>query len=204
MLVGSPVTFNTIKAAAIGGGASASTAPAAGYTTAADGVVEVPLAIINTQYVPATVSIPADKPVRLIVDRQEAVACSNQLVLPQLGISVPLADNAVTVVDIPATKAGTYSMTCGMGMMSGTLVVGTVGKSGIPGSPILWLTITLVATATAIYVARRKEKAVPAKGARKPAPAATVLGFTPVQLALVVGGVAAAVIVGLAFGGFFS
>jgi uncharacterized protein len=203
MLVGSPVTFNTIKAAAIGGGASASKAPA-GYTTAADGVVEVPLAIINTQYVPATVSIPADKPVRLIVDRQENAACSNQLVLPQLGISVPLADNAVTAVDIPATKAGTYSMTCGMGMMSGTLVVGTVGKSGVPGSPILWLTITLVATATAIYVARRNEKAVPAKGARKPAPAATVLGFTPVQLALVVGGVAAAVIVGLAFGGFFS
>jgi hypothetical protein len=125
-------------------------------------------------------------------------------VLPQLGISAPLADNAVTVVDVPATKAGTYSMTCGMGMMSGTLVVGTVGSSGIPGSPILWLTITLVATAAAIYVVRRQEKVVPAKGSHKPVSATTILGFTPVQLALVVGGVAAAVIVGLAFGGFFS
>ena len=194
MLVGSPVTFNTIKAAAIGGGTSTSTAPATEYTTAADGVVEVPLAIINTQYVPSTVSIPADKPVRLIVDRQEDAACSNELVLPQLGISAPLADNAVTVVDIPATKAGTYSMTCGMGMMSGTLVVGTVGAgtSGIPGSPVLWLTITLAATATALYVARRRESTVPKQGSRKSAPAATILGFTPVQLVLVIGGIAVA------------
>jgi len=204
MLVGSPITFNTVKSAVVGGGSSASTAPATSYTTAADGVVEVPLAIINTQYVPATVSIPADKPVRLIVDRQEDAACSNQLVLPQLGISVPLADNAVTVVDVPATKAGTYSMTCGMGMMSGTLVVGTIGNSGIPGSPALWLTITLVATASALYVVRRKEKVAPAKGSHKPAPVATIFGFTPFQIVLVIGGIAAATIVGLALGGFFS
>ena len=169
-----------------------------------DGVVEVPLAIQNTQYVPATISIPADQPVRLVVDRQEDVACSNQLVLPQLGVSVPLADNAVTKVDIPPTKAGSYTMTCGMGMMSGTLIVGTPVSSGIPGSPILWLTVTMIATASALYVVRRREKATPAKGARKPAAATTILGFTPVQLVLVVGGVAAAAIVGLALGGFFS
>jgi plastocyanin domain-containing protein len=119
-------------------------------------------------------------------------------------VSVPLADNAITKVDIPPTKAGTYTMTCGMGMMSGTLIVGTVGNSGIPGSPILWLTLTLVATASSLYVVRRREKAVPTKGKGKPAPVATVLGFTPIQLVFVMGGVAAAAIVGLALGGFFS
>ena len=56
-LVGSPVTFNTVKTAMVGGGASAS---ASAYTTAPDGVVEVPLAIQNTQYVPSTINIPAD------------------------------------------------------------------------------------------------------------------------------------------------
>jgi uncharacterized protein len=200
-LVGSPVNFNTIKTAMVGSGAPAS---AAAYTTAADGVVEVPLAIINTKYVPSTVTIPADTPVRLVVDRQEDVACSNQLVLPQLGVSVPLADNAVTKVDIPATKAGTYTMTCGMGMMSGTLVVGGAGASGIPGSPLLWLTVTLVATAGALYVARRRQPAVPQKGSSKAAPVKRILGFTTVQLILVVGAVVAAMIVGLALGGFFS
>lgn len=202
-LVGSPVTFNTVKTAFVGSGASS--APAGGYVTAADGVVEVPLAIKNTQYVPATVSIPAGQRVRLVVDRQEDVACSNQLVLPQLGVSVPLADNAVTTVDIPPTKAGIYTMTCGMGMMSGTLAVGTVGNAGVPGSPVLWLTLTLVATASALYVARRRERAaVPVKGSHKPAPATLILGFTPVQLVVVVGSVVAAGIVGLALGGFFS
>jgi uncharacterized protein len=202
MLVGSPVTFSSIKTAMVGGGA---TAQAGAFTPGPDGVVEVPLTIKNTQYVPASISIPAGVRVRLAVDRQEAVACSNQLVLPQLGVSVPLADNAITKVDIPPTKAGVYNMTCGMGMMSGTLVVGSVGSTGIPGSPILWLTITLVATASALYVARRRERAaVPAKGSRKQAPAKLVLGFTPVQLVLVVGGIAVAVIVGLALGGFFS
>jgi sulfite exporter TauE/SafE len=200
-LIGSPVTFNTVKAALVGNGAAASTGS---YTTASDGVVEVPLAIQNTQYVPSTINIPADKPVRLVVDRQEDVACSNRLVLPQLGVSVPLADNAVTKVDIPPTRAGTYTMTCGMGMMSGTLIVGTAAASGIPGSPILWLTLTLVATASALYAVRRREKTAPTKGAHKSAPAATFLGFTPVQLVLVVGGIAAAAIVGLALGGFFS
>jgi hypothetical protein len=120
-------------------------------------------------------------------------------------VSVPLADNAITTVDIPATKAGTYSMTCGMGMMSGSLAVGAVGSSGIPGSPIVWLTLTLAATASALYAARRREKAMPAtKGSHKPAPTPTVLGFTPVQLVLVVGGTATAAVVGLALGGFFS
>jgi len=201
MLVGSPITFNSIKSAMVGGGTSTTSAE---YTTAADGVVEVPLVIKDTQYVPNAVSIPADQPVRLVVDRQEDLACSNQLVLPQLGISVPLADNAVTVVDIPPTKAGVYGMTCGMGMMSGTLVVGTGGSTGIPGSPILWLTVTLAATAGAIFVIRRREQAVPAKGSRKKAPAKLILGFTPIQIVLLVGGIAVAAIVGLSLGGFFS
>ena len=206
MLVGSPVTFNTVKTAFVGGGVASSSA--AEYTKAADGVVEVPLVIENTQYVPSTITIPADTPVRLVVDRREDAACSNQLVLPQLGVSAPLADNAITKVDVPATKAGTYSMTCGMGMMSGTLVVGAsggaTGASGIPGSPLAWLTLTLAATASALYVVRRRESAAPTKGATKKAPARTILGFTPVQLVLVVGGIAAAAIVGLALGGFFS
>ena len=69
MLVGSPVTFNSVKSAVVGG--PSAQAPAAAYKTGADGVVEVPFAIINTRYVPETVNIPADEPVRLLLDRQE-------------------------------------------------------------------------------------------------------------------------------------
>jgi len=203
MLVGSPVTFNTVTTALAGGGSAP--ASAATYTTAPDGVVEVPLVIKNTQYVPSVVSIPANTPVRLVVDRQEAAACSNRLVLPQLGVSVPLADNAVTKVDIPATKAGTYSMTCGMGMMSGTLVVGGSGAAasgGAPGSPLMWLLLTVSATAGALYIGRRRKPVSTSKKAVAPKPVA--LGLTADQLILVAGALVAVMIVGLALGGFFS
>jgi sulfite exporter TauE/SafE len=120
VLVGSPVSFRTIVSSITGAGTPVGSAPG----TATDaGVTEVRIVIKDTQYVPSTFSIPADKPARLIVDRQEDVPCSNQIAIPQLGILKDLAPNGTTVVDLPATKAGTYNVTCGMGMMSGTLVV---------------------------------------------------------------------------------
>ena len=157
MLVGSPVTFNSVKSTVVGGPSTA--ASAAAYKTGTDGVVEVPFAIINTRYVPESVSIPADKPVRLLLDRQEDAACSDRLVIKQLGIDVALAPNAVTTIDLPATAAGTYSMTCGMGMMSGQLVVGGAGSSAggaTSGSPLLWLLLAVAAGTGAVYLARRK------------------------------------------------
>jgi uncharacterized protein len=163
MLVGFPVNSNTIKTAVLG-------APAAStdtnYKTGADGVVEVPLSITNTQYQPAALSIPADKPVRLVVTRNEDVACSNQIVFPQLGVTKDLLGNGVTTVDLPATKAGTYSMTCGMGMMSGQLVVGGGAASPAGGpSPAVWLLVTIGAAAGALYLARstRRNRAAPAQ-----------------------------------------
>ncbi len=124
VLLGSPVSFNTV-ASAISGTPAAGAAPTA---TSADGVAEVKLAIKNTQFVPSAVTIPAGVPVRLVVDRQEDNACSDQIAIPQLGVLKNLAPNATTVVDLPATPAGTYNLTCGMGMMSGTLTA--VSNSG--------------------------------------------------------------------------
>jgi len=143
MVVGSPVTFDSVRTAVVG--TSVTPTPASTqFKTAADGVVEIPITIENVKFVPQTVSIPADKAVRLIVDRKEANACSAQLALPQLGVLVNLADNAITTVDIPATKAGTYTLTCGMGMMSGSLLVGgSPAGGGGGGSP--WL-LALAAT----------------------------------------------------------
>jgi sulfite exporter TauE/SafE len=176
MLVGSPVTFNTVKNAVVGGAPSAAVSGAE-YKTGADGVVEVPFAIINTRYVPESVSIPADKPVRLLLDRQEDVACSDRLVIKQLGIDVALAPNAVTTIELPATAAGTYSMTCGMGMMSGQLVVGGAGGTGTAtgssGSPLLWLLVAVAAATGAIYLARRKPET------QKSTPAASTKGNKP-------------------------
>jgi sulfite exporter TauE/SafE/plastocyanin domain-containing protein len=117
--LGSPISLSAARQSIFG--PAAGSAAITSYTTGADGVVEVPLAIRNTQFVPATLQIPADKSVRLVVDRQEDNPCSDQLAIPQLGVTVDLKPNGVTTVDLPAAKAGEYTLTCGMGMMSGRI-----------------------------------------------------------------------------------
>ena len=119
VLLGSPVSLEAAAQAVTGGKIAGSTA----VTQNANGVAEVKIAIKSTQFVPSTVTIPADRPVDLVVDRQENAACSDQIAVPQLGILQNLAPNATTVVHLPATSGGTYHLTCGMGMMSGTLAV---------------------------------------------------------------------------------
>jgi plastocyanin domain-containing protein len=111
--------------------------------------------IRDTTYHPDVVSIPSDRRVRLVVDRREADPCSNQIAVPQLGVLADLRLNAVTVVDLPAMKAGVYTMTCGMGMMSGRI------ESGPPpaAAPSLLLiaSIALGVTVTALALARRRK-----------------------------------------------
>ena len=53
-------------------------------------------------------------------------------------------------------------MTCGMGMMSGQLVVGGSGSTvggATSGSPLLWLLVAVAAGTGAVYLARRKPEA---------------------------------------------
>jgi sulfite exporter TauE/SafE len=167
MLLGLPINANSIKTAVIGGPAPATPAS---YKTASDGTVEVNLTVANGQYSPSALSIPADKPVRLIVSRPEDNACSSQLSFPQLGVLKNLAANGTTVVNLPATKAGSYTMTCGMGMLSGQLLVGptAAGGGGAPSgeSPAVWLVFTVLAGAGALYTARGLKPAeAPARAA---------------------------------------
>ncbi len=156
MRLGSPVTFQSVTAAAFDRGPAP--AETTEYRTGADGVVEVPLTIRNTQFVPAQVQIPADKPVRLVVDRQEDAACSAQIAVPQLGVLKDLAGFSTTSVDLPASKSGRYTLTCGMGMMSGLLIVGGPVAGGT-GSPLFWLLLVLgLAAAALVYAVRRSRR----------------------------------------------
>jgi sulfite exporter TauE/SafE len=226
MLVGSPVTFDSAKAYIAGGPAAGSKA-ATEYKTGADGVVEVPLTIQNTRFVPRNLNIPADKPVRLIVDRREANACSAQLAIPQLGVLANLKDNGVTAVDIPAGKAGAYTLTCGMGMMSGSLQVGG-GAAASGGSPLPVVLLALLGAGAVLAYRKQRRARIEAERVRReraaaggrggrggshrgshpprhtPVPApALVLGFTPPEAVVIVGAFIAAIAAGLALGGAF-
>jgi heme/copper-type cytochrome/quinol oxidase subunit 2 len=162
--------------------------------------------------VPSTLQIPADKPVRLVVDRPEANACSDQIVFPQLGVKADLAPNATTVVNLPATAAGNFTMTCGMGMMSGQLVVGAAGASGgsaaaSPATGISPLAIALIVAlggAAAYGVAKtrkRPEPACPVPTSETATQATGILGLSATQVIIIGIAVVAAILVGLAAGG---
>lgn len=122
MLTGSPVTFGTVQttvARALGLGSGSGGAAA----TQNGNIQQATIVIENTTYVPDTVALKAGVPVRLTIDRRESVACSDQLVIPSLGVRAALKPNGKTVIGFTPRAAGQIPFTCGMGMMSGRFIV---------------------------------------------------------------------------------
>jgi sulfite exporter TauE/SafE len=176
MVVGSPVTFDTVRTAVIGSGQPVSQNTTQ-YKKGADGVVEIPMTIENAQYVPNNLSLPANTPVRIVVDRKETNACSKQLAIPKAGVLADLADNGITNVDVPAMPAGSYTLTCGMGMISGSLTVGGGSGGGGSGTSPLLLPAILIALIGGGYFiysyrAAHRPDTVPAARSGKGAPVA--------------------------------
>lgn len=203
MLTGAPVNFNTVKSAVLGGPAASGGEFAAGP----DGVVEVPLVIENVQFAPQTLQIPADTPVRILVDRREENACSDQVAIPQLGVLVDVAPFAVTPIELPAAPAGTYTLTCGMGMMSGQLVVGDGSAGG--SSPVVWLLLAAAGAGGALWIARKRDTRVAATSGSKQAAASRsasaggLFGFSPAETVIIAAAIMAAIVAGLSLGGMF-
>ncbi|MHB1341391.1 MAG: urease accessory protein UreH domain-containing protein [Coriobacteriia bacterium] len=212
--LGWPVNYNVVKNYVVGGTGAALDESA--FTTGADGVVEVPFVVDGYEYRPSTLVIPADKPVRLIVDRKDANLCSDELWIPKLGIQAKLAPSGITTIDLPASASGNYQITCQMGMLSGTLQVGAGAVRSTPRIPVTLLLFVSL-TGAGLYAAARRQKAIKDEGARhaknrkgrtsSPAPQpkpSGVLGLQPQEAILAVTGVAVAALLGLSIGGYFA
>jgi plastocyanin domain-containing protein len=74
-------------------------------------------------YAPSRVRLRAGQAARLVFDRREDSSCSEEVVIPDLGIRRFLPAHQRTGVDLPPARPGTYEFTCGMGMLRGSLVV---------------------------------------------------------------------------------
>jgi sulfite exporter TauE/SafE len=191
--LGLPVTPTTARQALFGE-SGARTAPALSYDAAADGVKEVHLTIADVQFAPSTLSVPVDEPFRLIIDRREANACSDQLAVPELGLLADLAPNTRTTIDVPAASAGAYTLTCGMGMMSGQIVAGAAPAK--EPSPLAWAGLGLTGVAAWYAVARPH--------AGSPGPRRTLWGLRRSTALFFLGALAFALLAGLSLGGAFS
>lgn len=195
MLSGSPVTFSSVRTLAQGGANGVSP----GVRMGPDGVAEVRLVIENVRFSPEVLRVPADKPVRILVDRREDNPCSDQVAIPQLGVLVDVAPFSVTPIELPPTRSGAYTLTCGMGMMSGQLVIGSGASFRSAG---LWLALLTAAVGGAWAIFRRRALASPRRtiGGQPVVALSRVAGFTPTELVLVATAAAAAVALGYLLG----
>lgn len=74
-------------------------------------------------YHPETIHLRRGVPVRLHIVREEESACTEEIVIADLGIRKRLAAHATTVVEVIPQQAGEIRFSCGMNMVHGTLIV---------------------------------------------------------------------------------
>jgi hypothetical protein len=74
-------------------------------------------------YSPERLVLKKGVPVRLTVTRKDTSECSRELLIPEFGVKQELTPLKETVVTFTPDKAGTFTFSCGMDMLRGTLVV---------------------------------------------------------------------------------
>ncbi|HRK05524.1 MAG TPA: cupredoxin domain-containing protein [Chlorobiota bacterium] len=79
--------------------------------------------VVKGGYSPNTIHVKAGVPVHIDFDRREASACSDEVVMPDFGIHKDLEAFATTSVMFTPKEKGTFTYTCGMRMLRGTIVV---------------------------------------------------------------------------------
>ena len=95
---------------------------ASANVTVSDGVQTVRMTQGPDGYEPADTVLYAGMPTTWLIEGTSKFNCSAALRVPDLGISVNLAEG-VNTVPLPAMDAGTVHFTCVMGMYSGNLLV---------------------------------------------------------------------------------
>lgn len=85
--------------------------------------------LVEGAYDPAVVEVKVNKLVEVVFDRRDKGDCTEWVIFDKLPtkekreVKARLPEGKRTVVRFTPTKVGTYSFTCGMGMVRGKLVV---------------------------------------------------------------------------------
>lgn len=90
---------------------------------ASRGPARFELAVTDTGFAPGTITVPAGKPVTLVVTRKTDQTCAKEIVFPAQGIRKPLPLNEAVEIALPASPKGEIAYVCGMNMLSGKVVV---------------------------------------------------------------------------------
>ncbi|WP_431951438.1 heavy metal translocating P-type ATPase [Actinacidiphila sp. bgisy167] len=87
-----------------------------------DGVQRVEVTV-RGGYSPDVIRVRQGTPVEIVFDRQESGECTSRVVFPDFKIGAGLPAHTRTAVRFDPDQAGSYSFTCGMHMIHGTLLV---------------------------------------------------------------------------------
>ena len=90
--------------------------------SSSSGVQEVDITV-KGGYSPDIIEVERGKPVQLSFYRDEENSCSEELLMPDFSIRRDLPAFKTTLVELLPEKVGTFTFTCGMGMLRGSLVV---------------------------------------------------------------------------------
>ncbi len=83
----------------------------------------VQVTVTSKGFEPASIPVKAGSPVLLVVTRTTDRTCAKELVIADRKIRKPLPLNRPVEIRLAAVKPGSLRFACGMGMVSGTLVV---------------------------------------------------------------------------------
>src|SRR5699024_3657574 len=98
--------------------------------------VQVAEVTIRGGYHPDRIRLVPGVPTRLSITRSEDGACSERLMIPDLGVDLAVPAYGAAEVELPAMEPGQREeFTCGMGMLHGTLEVSVDGGSAAQPEP---------------------------------------------------------------------
>lgn len=85
-------------------------------------VQTVYMTVDYTGYTPSTIRIKNNVPVRWIIDGKQISGCTNEIIVPELDLTIPL-NPGQNIATFTPTKTGQLSFSCWMGMVRGTFIV---------------------------------------------------------------------------------
>jgi plastocyanin domain-containing protein len=87
------------------------------------GAARFAIAVTDTGFAPGTLTIPAGRPVTLVVTRKTDQTCAKEIVFPDQKIRKSLPLNQAVEIALPSSPRGEIDYVCGMDMLYGKVVV---------------------------------------------------------------------------------
>ena len=91
--------------------------------TGSSGGTRFQLAVTDTGFTPGVLTVPAGKPVTLVVTRRTDATCAKEIVFPDQRIQKPLPLNVPVEIALPPSPKGEIAYRCGMDMLGGKVLV---------------------------------------------------------------------------------